>query len=41
LPRLIVTDRRHRVQAALDGLTATDGEWIEAEVRARLESEPE
>ena len=41
LPRLIVTDRRHRVRAALDGLTATEADWIEAEVRARVESEPE
>jgi hypothetical protein len=41
LPRLVITDRRHRVRAILEELTAYEGAQIEYALRQRLAEEPE
>jgi hypothetical protein len=41
LPRLVITDRRHRVRKMLDDLTSYEGVAIEEALRQRLAEEPE
>ena len=40
LPRVIVTDRRRRVRAILDGIQSYDGEGLLALIQKRLDEEP-
>ena len=41
LPRLVVTDRRHRVRAILEGLDTYEGSELERVLLERLKEEPE
>ncbi len=41
LPKVVVTDRRHRATASLSGLSAYDGPELEVAVKKRLDEEPE
>lgn len=41
LPRLVVTDRRHRVRTIIDGLYTYEGTELDGVLSERLEEEPD